>query len=118
MSCLGLLVRPEIYHNGRLLMFPEYMVETQRQRRFFDGVKAALRSKGIKYSVQFLAKLRVLDGETVRFFTTPQRRCGLAGSSAAIILWFLPRVVVYFPWTVAGCCCGVGERVYVLYRLP
>lgn len=47
-------------------------METQRQRRSFDSVKAALRTKGIKYSVMFLAKLRVVNGETVRFFTAPK----------------------------------------------
>lgn len=35
------------YHNVRLMMFPDYTIETQRQRRSFDAVKAALRHKGI-----------------------------------------------------------------------
>lgn len=60
------------YHNGKLLLFPDYTIETQRQRRSFDNIKAALRVKGIKYSVLFPAKLHVVDGETVRFFTAPK----------------------------------------------
>ena len=60
------------YRNVRLLLFPDYTMETQRLRRSFDGVKAALRRKGLKYSVLFPAKLRVVDGETVRFFTNPR----------------------------------------------
>lgn len=60
------------YRNDKLLLFPDYTMETQRQRRSFDNVKATLRVKGIKYSVMFPAKLRVVDGETVRFFTAPK----------------------------------------------
>lgn len=40
------------------------------ETRSFDWVKAALRCKDIKYSILFPAKLRVVDGETVRFFTS------------------------------------------------
>lgn len=60
------------YRNTKLLLFPDYTIETQRQRRSFDAVKADLRKKGIKYSILFPAKLRVVDGETVRFFTNPK----------------------------------------------
>lgn len=60
------------FQNIKLLLFPDYTMETQRQRRSFDAVKAALRKKGIKYSVLFPAKLRVIDGETARFFTSPK----------------------------------------------
>lgn len=58
------------YHNAELLIFPDYAVETQKMQRSFHSVKAAMRTKGITYSILFLAKLRVVDGETVRFFTT------------------------------------------------
>lgn len=58
------------YHNAKLLIFPDYAVETQKMQRSFHSVKAAMRTKGITYSILFLAKLRVVDGETVRFFTT------------------------------------------------
>lgn len=60
------------YHNAELLIFPDYAVETQKMQRSFDSVKAAMRTKGITYSILFPAKLRVVDGETVRFFTTPK----------------------------------------------
>lgn len=60
------------YHNGKHLLFSDYTVEMQKQRRSFDGVKAAMRAKGIKYSVLFPAKLRVVHGETVWFFTDPR----------------------------------------------
>lgn len=36
------------YHNVRLMMFPDYTLETQKQRRSFDVVKAALRRKGTR----------------------------------------------------------------------
>lgn len=59
------------YCNGKLHMFPDYTIETHRVRRSFDAVQAALQAKGIKYSVLFTAKLHVVDGDTVRFFTSP-----------------------------------------------
>lgn len=63
------------YHNVKLMLFPDYTVETQRQRRSFDGVKAALWAKGISYSILFPAKLRVFDSETVWIFTSPKDAC-------------------------------------------
>lgn len=60
------------YQNTKLLLFPDYTMETQKQQRSFDVVKAAMRVKGIKYSILFPAKLRVVDGETVPFFTNPR----------------------------------------------
>lgn len=60
------------YRNVKLLLFPDYTMETQRQRRSFDAVKAGLRRRGVKYSILFPAKLRVVDGESIRFFTNPK----------------------------------------------
>lgn len=60
------------YQNTKLLIFPDYLVETQKMRRSFDQVKAAMCTRGIRYSVLFLARLRVQDGETTRFFTSPR----------------------------------------------
>lgn len=60
------------YRIVKLLMFLDYTMETQRQRRSFDTIKAALRTKGIRYSILFPAKLRVIDGEIVRVFTNPK----------------------------------------------
>lgn len=60
------------YNNNWLLMFPDYSVETQKLRRSFDSVKAAMRIKELKYSILFPSKLRVIDGEKVRFFTSPK----------------------------------------------
>lgn len=47
-------------------------METQKLRRSFYAVKAALRAKGNKYSILFPAKLWVVDGETVHFFSSPK----------------------------------------------
>lgn len=47
------------YTNNWLMMFLDYSVETQKLRKSFDAVKAALHNRKIKYSVLFLAKLRV-----------------------------------------------------------
>lgn len=60
------------FENTGLLIFPDYSMETQHQRKSFDQVRAMLRKKGIKYSMLFPAKLRVQDGERVQFFTSPR----------------------------------------------
>ncbi|PIO34345.1 hypothetical protein AB205_0040660, partial [Aquarana catesbeiana] len=60
------------FQNTKLMIFPDYSVETQKLRKSFDQVKAVLRSRSIRYSVLFPARLRVQDGETTRFFTTPR----------------------------------------------
>lgn len=60
------------YENAKLMIFPDYSVETQRQRKSFDTVRAKLQAKGLKYSMLFPARLLVEDGETVRFFTSPE----------------------------------------------
>lgn len=58
------------FENAKLQIFPDYPVETQRQRKSFDQVCAVLREKGVKYSMLFLAKLQ--DGDRVQFFTSPR----------------------------------------------
>ena len=60
------------FENTRLMIFPDYSVETQRQHKSFDQVKGAMRARNIKYSVLFPARLRVQDGESLRFFNTPR----------------------------------------------
>lgn len=52
------------------MLFPDYSIETQKLNRSFDSVKVALRTRGVKYSVLFPAKLRVVDGEAVWFFNS------------------------------------------------
>lgn len=44
------------FENTKLLIFPDYSVKTQHQRKSFDHVRAMLRQKGIKYSMLFPAK--------------------------------------------------------------
>lgn len=54
------------------MIFPDYSGDTQKLIRSFDHVKLNLHNKKIKYSMLFPARLRVQDGETVRFFTSPE----------------------------------------------
>ncbi|XP_073480012.1 proteinase-activated receptor 1-like [Aquarana catesbeiana] len=67
------------YQNSRMFLFPDYTVETQKQRRSFKAVKAAMRAKGINTAsfsrVDYeLSDLRAyLDG--VDFATLPQGAC-------------------------------------------
>lgn len=60
------------YENVKMMLFPDYSMETQRQRRNFDHVKAQLRTKGLKYNMLFPARLKVVDGESSKFFTSPE----------------------------------------------
>lgn len=60
-----------MFQNVRLMIFPDYSMETQRQRKSFDVVPAKLRAKGLKYSILFPARLRVEDGKTTNLFTSP-----------------------------------------------
>lgn len=53
-----------------IMLFPDFSVETQRQCRTFDHVKAQLCLKGIKYGMLFPARLRVIDGESTCYFTS------------------------------------------------
>lgn len=52
------------FEGSHLMIFPDFSVETQKQRKSFDHVKQALRQRGFKYSMLFPARLRVQDGET------------------------------------------------------
>lgn len=58
--------------NAKIMMFQDFSIDTQRLRRTFDHVKAQLRTKGLKYSMLFPARLRVVDDETTRYFTSPE----------------------------------------------
>lgn len=85
------------YQNTKLLLFPDYTAETEKQRRLFYAVKAAMRDKGIKYSILFPVKLRVVDGETGWFFTNPR------DSTSCPPIHFL--------------CLNLGDRGCVIYLL-
>lgn len=58
------------YQNNQLMLFPDYSVKTQKLCISFEAIKPALRARKIVYSVLFPPKLRVVDGETVHFFTS------------------------------------------------
>lgn len=62
----------DIRHEAaRLMFFPDFSVDTQKLRKSFDEAKQALRVKAIKYSMLFPAHLRVQNGESTWFFTSP-----------------------------------------------
>lgn len=70
--CASRIVGDLRYQNAKLMIFRDYSVETQKLRKSFDHVKAALRARKIRYSVLFPARLRVQDRETTCFFKTPR----------------------------------------------
>lgn len=47
------------HQNNKLMIFPDYSVETQKLRKSFGHVKAAMRAHNIWNSVLFPARLRV-----------------------------------------------------------
>lgn len=55
-----------------VMIFPDYSIETQCLSRTFAQVKAQLRTKGLKYSMLFPSHLRVVGGESSRYFTSPE----------------------------------------------
>lgn len=59
----------EIRHeNAKIMIFPDYSREVQKQRQTFDSVKAKLREHKIQYMLLFLAKLKVLYMGKSHFF--------------------------------------------------
>lgn len=58
------------FENAKLMLFPDYSVDTERLWRTFDHIKAQLRTRGLNYSMLFPARLRVVDGESTRYFTS------------------------------------------------
>lgn len=60
------------FQNTKLIIFTDYSVETQKLSKSFNQVKAVLWARSIRYSVLYPARLRVLDGETTGFFSSPR----------------------------------------------
>ncbi|XP_068127183.1 uncharacterized protein [Hyperolius riggenbachi] len=60
------------FQSSRLMIFPDYTNETQKQRRSFQQVKEKLRELQLPYSMLFPARLRVQDGDKLHFFETPE----------------------------------------------
>ena len=61
-----------MHGNNKISAYPDFPAEVQRRRATFLKVKTHLRSLDMKYALLFPAKLRVIDGDTTRFFTTPE----------------------------------------------
>lgn len=52
-----------------LCQYSDFSVELQKQRATFTEVKRRMRETVIVYSVAYQARLRVIDGSRVHFFT-------------------------------------------------
>lgn len=53
---------------AKLMFFLDFSVDTQKLHKSFDSVKQTLHTKGVKYSMLFPTRLRVVDEETICFF--------------------------------------------------
>lgn len=65
------------HEDAHLMFFLDFSVDTQRRRKSFDAVKQSLRARNIKYSMLFPTRLRVVDGESSRFFCFSGGGCTL-----------------------------------------
>ena len=59
---------PIQFNGQRITAYPDFTAEVQRKRSSYAAIKASLRDAGLRYALLFPAKLRVVDGEKVRFF--------------------------------------------------
>ena len=56
---------------NHIMIFPDYTLAVQHQRSTFQAVKKRLRDLGLKYSLLFPAKLRVVFNGKAQFFDDP-----------------------------------------------
>ena len=61
-----------LHENKQVRFFSDFSAEVQRQRKAYDAVKQQLREEGIRYGLQFPAKLRITHGGKNMTFDTPQ----------------------------------------------
>lgn len=60
------------FNNAKIMLFPDYSPEVQQRRRAFTEVRRRLKDKGLKFSLLYPSKLRVVDGDRAHFFTDPE----------------------------------------------
>ena len=63
---------PFTYENNTIRAYPDFTNEVQQRRATFLEIKSRLRTLNMKYALLFPAKLRVVDGDTTHFFTSPE----------------------------------------------
>ena len=63
---------PFTHENNKISAYPDFTSEVQRHRASFLKVKSQLRSLNIQYALIYPAKLRVVDGDSTRFFNSPE----------------------------------------------
>lgn len=59
-------------NGARVLLYPDFSGEIQRQRMQFQDIKKRLRALGVPYSMQYPAKLRVAALNNTHFFESPK----------------------------------------------
>lgn len=63
---------PELtFENTKVSLYPDYSPEVQQQRRSFTDVRKRLQEKGLKYSLLYPSKLKIIDGGSTRYFDIP-----------------------------------------------
>lgn len=59
------------YVNAKIMLFPDFSVETQKKRQSYVEVRKRLRVKILKYGMLYPSKLRVEYHGTVTVFESP-----------------------------------------------
>ena len=57
------------YEGHTISAYPDFTTEVQRKRSSYAAVKVSLRKAGLKYALNFPARLRVVEGDDVHFFS-------------------------------------------------
>lgn len=60
------------FNNAKIMLFPDYSPEIQQRRRSFTEARRRLRDKGLKFSLLYPSKLRVIDRDRAHFFMDPE----------------------------------------------
>lgn len=60
------------YNNTSISIFPDFSAALQKTRATFMNVKRRLRDLSIQYSMEYLARLRVIHHDKTLFFNSPK----------------------------------------------
>lgn len=69
--------KQELRFNNAKMLFPDCSPEVQQRCRSFTEVRKRLRDMGLKFSLLYPSKLRVVDGDRAHFFVDPEAAMSL-----------------------------------------
>lgn len=63
-----------MFSNNEVAIFPDYAMETQRKRTRFKNVKKRLYQNGVKFSLMFPARIKIIYNKKTFFFITQRKQ--------------------------------------------